>query len=62
MFPLSRTRCPKQLDGCKLHLADGWVMFRASGIEPIVGIYVEANDPKRLREILDTAVRYANNA
>lgn len=50
------------LDGCKLHLADGWVMFRASGTEPIVRIYVEANDPKRLREILDTAVRYAHNS
>ena len=49
------------LDGCKLYLADGWVMFRASGTEPIVRIYVEANDPKRVREILDTAVRYANN-
>jgi len=23
-------------DGCKLYLADGWVMFRASGTEPIV--------------------------
>ncbi|MCL5801936.1 MAG: phosphoglucomutase/phosphomannomutase family protein, partial [Gammaproteobacteria bacterium] len=31
-------------DGCKLYLADGWVMFRASGTEPVVRIYAEAND------------------
>ncbi|MGE5422644.1 MAG: phosphoglucomutase/phosphomannomutase family protein [Ignavibacteriales bacterium] len=48
-------------DGCKLYLADGWVMFRASGTEPVVRIYAEANDPNRLREILDIAMRYANN-
>ena len=49
-------------DGCKLYLADGWVMFRASGTEPIVRIYAEANDHQRLRDILDKAVNYANNA
>ena len=49
-------------DGCKLYLSDGWVMFRASGTEPIVRIYAEANDPNRLKEILHKAVRYANNA
>jgi phosphomannomutase len=49
-------------DGCKLYLADGWVMFRASGTEPIVRIYAEANEPNRLRDILDKAVNYANNA
>jgi len=49
-------------DGCKLYLLDGWVMFRVSGTEPIVRIYAEANDPKRLKEILNKAVCYANNA
>lgn len=48
-------------DGCKLYLSDGWVMFRASGTEPIVRIYAEANDPNRLKEILNKAVSYANN-
>lgn len=51
-----------QSDGCKLYLADGWVMFRASGTEPVVRIYAEANDPDRLREILNKAVRYAKSA
>ena len=49
-------------DGCKLYLSDGWVMFRASGTEPIVRIYAEANDPDRLTEIINKAVRYANSA
>jgi phosphomannomutase len=49
-------------DGCKLYLSDGWVMFRASGTEPIVRIYAEANGLIRLRDILDKAVDYANNA
>jgi phosphomannomutase len=49
-------------DGCKLYLSDGWVMFRASGTEPIVRIYAEANEPNRLRQILNEAVDYANNA
>lgn len=46
-------------DGCKLYLADGWVMFRASGTEPVVRIYAEANDPQRLQEILNKAIVYA---
>jgi len=49
-------------DGCKLYLSDGWVMFRASGTEPIVRIYAEANQPDRLRDILKKAVDFANNA
>ncbi|HWR39537.1 MAG TPA: phosphoglucomutase/phosphomannomutase family protein [Patescibacteria group bacterium] len=49
-----------RLDGCKLMLKDGWVMFRASGTEPIVRIYAEANKPGRLREMMTQAVDYAN--
>jgi len=49
-------------DGCKLYLTDGWVMFRASGTEPIVRIYAEANDKARLTEILAKAVYYAEHA
>ncbi len=46
-------------DGCKLYLEDCWVMFRASGTEPVVRIYAEANTPQRLREILDKGLAYA---
>jgi len=49
-------------DGCKLYLSDGWVMLRASGTEPIVRIYAEANEPNRLHAILKKTVDYANNA
>ncbi len=50
------------LDGCKLFLEDGFVMFRASGTEPIVRIYAEVGSPARLKEILRKAVYYAQNA
>jgi alpha-D-glucose phosphate-specific phosphoglucomutase len=49
-------------DGCKLYLPEGWVMFRASGTEPIVRVYAEASNETRLNEILTKAVRYAKNA
>lgn len=46
-------------DGCKLYLTDGWVMFRASGTEPIVRVYSEANSEENLAQLLATAVNYA---
>ncbi|HEY3425101.1 MAG TPA: phosphoglucomutase/phosphomannomutase family protein [Negativicutes bacterium] len=49
-------------DGCKLYLESGWVMFRASGTEPIVRIYAEANSQEHLTAILGKAVHYAQNA
>ena len=49
-------------DGWKLTLPGGWVIFRASGTEPIVRIYSEANDPDLLAEILRKAVDYAEQA
>lgn len=48
-------------DGCKLYLKDSWVMFRASGTEPVVRIYAEANDPQRLQELLCKGIDYANS-
>jgi len=39
----------RTLDGLKLVLGDGsWVMFRASGTEPITRIYCESKDPQLL--------------
>jgi phosphoglucomutase len=39
----------KRLDGTKLILEDGsWVLFRVSGTEPVVRLYVEAPTPERL--------------
>ena len=49
-------------DGCKLYLPDGWVMFRASGTEPIVRVYAEATSEAGLAELLSTAVNYAKDS
>jgi phosphomannomutase len=49
-----------KVDGCKLILANGaWVMFRASGTEPIVRVYVEASSDAAVNEIMKEAVTYA---
>lgn len=45
-------------DGVKLQLAGGAsAMFRASGTEPVVRIYVEAQSPEAVRQILEEATR-----
>lgn len=41
------------LDGLKLNFADGsWILFRASGTEPLLRIYVEANSPEKVKQLL----------
>ncbi len=41
------------LDGVKLNLDDGsWVLFRPSGTEPLLRIYVEANTDDKVKRIL----------
>jgi phosphomannomutase len=54
------------LDGVKLFLnastngngAEPWVLFRASGTEPLLRIYAEAASPELVEEILSTAERF----
>jgi phosphopentomutase len=42
----------RTLDGCKLVFDDGsWVMFRASGTEPITRVYCESRDPQELESL-----------
>lgn len=44
------------LDGLKFNFADeSWILFRASGTEPLLRIYVEARNPEDLRLLLTTA-------
>lgn len=51
------------IDGVKLYLQDGAsVMFRASGTEPVVRVYVEAQSAEAVQSILDEAVRRVLNA
>ena len=46
-----------KIDGCKLTLDNGaWVMFRASGTEPIVRVYVEASSDDEVQKIMEVAV------
>ncbi|MBX6378319.1 MAG: phosphoglucomutase/phosphomannomutase family protein [Clostridia bacterium] len=41
------------LDGYKFYLGEhGWILFRASGTEPIVRVYAELDDRERLRAVL----------
>ena len=49
-------------DGIKLQFADGWVIFRGSGTEPIVRVYCEADSDSAVAAILKGAVEYAEQA
>ena len=41
------------LDGVKMILEDGsWLLFRISGREPVVRLYVEAASPERLDRLV----------
>ncbi len=56
----------ESLDGIKFFLdaptlgngADAWVLFRASGTEPLLRIYAEAASPEMVSEILATAEEF----
>lgn len=46
----------EDIDGYKFHLNDeSWVMFRASGTEPVLRIYAESNSSEACFKILDAA-------
>jgi len=48
------------LDGLKLIFADdSWVLFRASGTEPLLRIYAESDNPARTRRLLTAGARLA---
>jgi phosphomannomutase len=50
----------ESLDGIKWHLGDtGWLLFRASGTEPVLRIYCEAQDDKAVQAILAQAKKLA---
>ena len=45
------------LDGVKLQLGDaGWILFRASGTEPVLRVYCEAATPALVRRLLRAGV------
>ena len=43
----------ENLDGIKFNFKDlSWILFRASGTEPLLRIYAEARNPENLKQIL----------
>ena len=53
-FPV---RSVETLDGTKLRFDNGWVLFRASGTEPILRTYCEMETEERVDLVLDEAIR-----
>jgi phosphomannomutase len=60
----------EDMDGIKFFLdaprdqngADAWVLFRASGTEPLLRIYSEAASPQLVQEILASAEAFVHSA
>ena len=52
-------RAVETLDGLKLRFDDGWLLFRASGTEPILRLYCEMQKDEDVRRMLDEAEHYA---
>jgi len=58
------------LDGIKFFLdapttgngAEAWVLFRASGTEPLLRVYAEAASPELVNEVLASAEAFVNNS
>jgi len=44
-------------DGVKLYAKDGWMLIRASGTEPIIRFYAEADSPKKVQAMLKEATK-----
>jgi phosphomannomutase len=59
----------EQMDGVKFFLdaptngngAEAWVLFRASGTEPLLRLYTEAASPELVRELLATGESFVRN-
>jgi phosphomannomutase len=54
----SRVTGRKDTDGIKLFVDGGWVLVRASGTEPLIRFYAEADSVQRVDALLDAATRY----
>ncbi len=54
-----RVRSIETLDGLKLRFDDGWLLFRASGTEPILRLYCEMRREEDVARMLDEAEHFA---
>jgi phosphomannomutase len=60
----------EHLDGAKFFLdtptngngAEAWVLFRASGTEPLLRLYTEASSPELVSELLTTGESFVRNS
>jgi len=52
-------RAVETLDGVKLRFDDAWLLFRASGTEPILRMYSEARTEQEIDALLDAARTFA---
>lgn len=50
------------LDGVKLRFRNGWLLFRASGTEPILRVYCEMDSPKAVEDVISAGVELAKEA
>ncbi len=51
LLGLVRGRRVETLDGVKIYEADGWVLVRPSGTEPLFRVYAEARTPERAQAL-----------
>jgi len=52
-FAGSKVKETVTIDGNKFILEDGsWLLFRKSGTEPVVRLYVEASTPERVKAVM----------
>jgi len=58
-FAGRRIRAIETLDGLKLRFDKGWLLFRASGTEPILRLYCEMETKKDVQVMLEEAERLA---
>lgn len=48
------------IDGFKFYINNGWLLIRASGTEPLLRFYAEANSLTKVNELLDEAMKIGN--
>jgi len=54
-------RAVETLDGVKLRFRDGWLLFRASGTEPVLRTYCEMRTAREVDTVLATAADYVRS-
>ena len=56
-----RVQALEDVDGIKLRFSQGWLMFRASGTEPLLRVYCEMDSPQAVSQMLEAAAAYVQS-